>query len=81
MLKKVLSRTVITALLILIQVAWIVVMLMRLSAVLPVIDYALRIVSLIAIFHVIKSDIDPSYKVSWVLCIAFLPRQAASGIP
>lgn len=73
MLKKVLSRTVITALLILIQVAWIVVMLMRLSEVLPVIDYALRIVSLIAIFHVIKSDIDPSYKVSWVLCIAFLP--------
>ncbi len=73
MLKKILSRTVITALIILIQVVWIVALLMRLSEALPAINYILRILSLIAIFHVIKSDIDPSYKVSWILCIAFLP--------
>ncbi len=63
----------ITALIILIQVVWIVALLMRLSEALPAINYILRILSLIAIFHVIKSDIDPSYKVSWILCIAFLP--------
>lgn len=73
MLKKIFSRTVITAVLILIQVVWLLAMLMRMSEVLPAINYTLRILSLIAVFHVIKSDIDPSYKVSWVLCIAFLP--------
>lgn len=73
MLKKIFSRTAITAVLILIQVVWMLAMLLRMSEALPAINYILRILSLVAVFYVIKSDIDPSYKVSWVLCIAFLP--------
>ena len=64
MLKKLLSRTAITAVLILV---------LRLGDALPVLNYILRILSLIAILHVIKNDMDPSYKVSWVLFIALLP--------
>lgn len=73
MLKKVFSRTVITAVLIIIQVVWLLALFMRLSSALPMINVVLRIMSLIAILHVIKSDIDPSYKLSWVLFISLLP--------
>ena len=73
MLKKLFSRTAITALLILVQLVWIVALLLRLGDALPVLNYILRVLSLIAILHVIKSDMDPSYKVSWVLFIALLP--------
>lgn len=67
MLKKLLSRTAITAVIILVQIVWIVALLLRLSDALPVMNYVLRILSLVAVLHVIKNDMDPSYKVSWVL--------------
>ena len=73
MLKKLLSRTAITAVIILVQIVWIVALLLRLSDALPVMNYVLRILSLVAVLHVIKNDMDPSYKVSWVLFIALLP--------
>ncbi len=73
MLKKLLSRTAITALLILVQIAWIAALLLRLGDAMPMLNYILRILSLVAILHVIKNDMDPSYKVSWVLFIALLP--------
>lgn len=73
MLKKLFSRTVITAVLILIQVVWLVALLLRLGTALPIINVILQILSLLVIFRVIKADIDPSYKTSWVLLIAFLP--------
>lgn len=65
MLKKLLSRTAITAVIILVQIVWIVALLLRLSDALPVMNYVLRILSLVAVLHVIKNDMDPSYKVSW----------------
>ena len=73
MLKKLLSRTAITALLIIVQIAWIAALLLRLGDAMPVLNYILRILSLVAILHVIKNDMDPSYKVSWVLFISLLP--------
>ncbi len=73
MLKKLLSRTAITAVLILVQLVWIAALVLRLGDALPVLNYILRILSIIAILHVIKNDMDPSYKVSWVLFIALLP--------
>ena len=73
LLKKVFSRTVITALLIIIQVAWLVALLLRLGNSLPAIQTVLRILSLVAILFVIKSDMNPSYKIGWVLLIAVLP--------
>ena len=73
MLKKLLSRTAITAVIIFVQIVWIVALLLRLSDALPVMNYVLRILSLVAVLHVIKNDMDPSYKVSWVLFIALLP--------
>ncbi len=73
LLKKVFSRTVVTALLIIIQVAWLVALLLRLGNSLPAIQTVLRILSLVAILFVIKSDMNPSYKIGWVLLIAVLP--------
>ena len=60
MLKKLLSRTAITAVIILVQIVWIVALLLRLSDALPVMNYVLRILSLVAVLHVIKNDMDPS---------------------
>lgn len=73
LLKKVFSRTVVTALLIVIQVAWLVALLLQLGNSLPAIQTVLRILSLVAILFVIKSDMNPSYKIGWVLLIAVLP--------
>lgn len=73
LLKKVFSRTVVTALLIIIQVAWLAALLLRLGNSLPAIQTVLRILSLIAILFVIKSDMNPSYKIGWILLIAVLP--------
>ena len=73
LLKKVFSRTVVTALLIIIQVAWLTALLLKLGSTLPAIQNVLRILSLIAILFVIKSDMNPSYKIGWILMIAVLP--------
>lgn len=73
LLKKVFSRTVVTALLIVIQVAWLVALLLQLGNSLPAIQTVLRILSLVAILFVIKSDMNPSYKIGWILLIAVLP--------
>lgn len=73
LLKKVFSRTVVTALLIIIQVAWLAALLLRLGNSLPAIQTVLRILSLVAILFVIKSDMNPSYKIGWILLIAVLP--------
>lgn len=73
LLKKVFSRTVVTALLIIIQVAWLAALLLKLGNSLPAIQTVLRILSLVAILFVIKSDMNPSYKIGWILLIAVLP--------
>lgn len=73
LLKKVFSRTVVTALLIVIQVAWLTALLLQLGNSLPAIQTVLRILSLVAILFVIKSDMNPSYKIGWILLIAVLP--------
>ena len=56
MLKKLLSRTAITAVIIFVQIVWIVALLLRLGDALPVLNYVLRLLSVIAILHVIKND-------------------------
>ena len=73
LMNKVFSRTVVTALLIIIQVAWLAALLLRLGNSLPAIQTVLRILSLVAILFVIKSDMNPSYKIGWILLIAVLP--------
>lgn len=73
LLKKLFSRTAITAVIIVAQIVWFLVILLRLGDAVPILNYILRFLSLIAILHVIKNDMDPSYKVSWVLFIALLP--------
>lgn len=73
LLKKLFSRTVVTALLIVIQVAWLAALLLQLGNSLPAIQTVLRILSIVAILFVIKSDMNPSYKIGWILLIAVLP--------
>ncbi len=73
LLKKIFSRTVITALLIIIQIMWLIALLSELSTALPVIQNILNLLSLFAILYIIKSDISTSYKIGWVLFIALLP--------
>ena len=73
LLKKIFSRTSITALLIVIQVVWLVALLLELSSALPVIQSILRVLSVVAILFVIRSEMNPSYKIGWVLLIAMLP--------
>ena len=73
LLKKIFSRTCITSLLIIIQLAWLIALLLELSSALPVIQSILRVLSVVAILFVIRSEMNPSYKIGWVLLIAMLP--------
>lgn len=73
LLKKVFSRIVVTALLIVLQVAWLAALLLQLGNSLPAIQTVLRILSIVAILFMIKSDMNPSYKIGWILLIAVLP--------
>ena len=73
LLKKIFSRTVITALLIVIQIAWLVALFGELNAALPNIQKVFRVLSVLAILFIIKSEMNPSYKVGWILFISVLP--------
>lgn len=73
LLKKIFSRTFITALLIVLQIVWIVALLGELSSALPVMQGILRVLSVVAILYIIKGEMNPSYKVGWILLISLLP--------
>ncbi len=72
-LKKLTSRLVITAFIILIQFGWIAYTLYTASEVNPLIKLGLRVISVIFALYVVYKHIKSSNKLSWVFLILFAP--------
>ncbi len=72
-LSKILGRLVLTAIIILMQFAWILMTLYEAGNVNPWFTVFLRIVSLVIALYVVYKDMRPHNKISWIFLILFLP--------
>ncbi len=72
-LNKLFGRLAITAIIILLQVVWIVATLYEATAISPEFSIGLRIVSVIIALYVIYKDYNPHNKLSWVFLILYVP--------
>jgi len=73
LLKRLSSRLFITAIIILLQFAWIAYTLYEASEVNPFFALGIRIVSVIFALYVVYKHIKTSNKLSWVFLILFVP--------
>ena len=67
------SRVFLTALLILIQLAWLVLTFGQLVTHIVWISTAFTILSLLMVLYIIKKDVNPAYKIVWILIMLLLP--------
>ncbi len=67
------SRTFITAALILVQIAFIIVMILRFASYRAWTDDLLKILSLLMVLLLLRGDDNESYKLIWILTITLLP--------
>ena len=72
-LSKLFSRLVITAIIILLQFAWIVATLYEAEAINPVFSLVLRGISVVIALYVVYKDMRPHNKMSWIFLILFIP--------
>ena len=70
---KLLSRLVLTGLIILAQILWIGYTLYAASEINPFFEMGLHIIAVICALYVVYKDIRPNNKLSWVFLILFLP--------
>ena len=67
------SRLVITAILIIAQLVWIALLLLRVLDFSPAIETTLRVFSVLMALYIIKKDEVPAYRMDWVLIILVTP--------
>ncbi|MCD7959211.1 MAG: cardiolipin synthase [Ruminococcus sp.] len=67
------SRLIIIGLLILMQLAWFVILMSRLSLYAHWVDVVLTVCSVLIELYIIRHDGNPSYKILWLLFIGLLP--------
>lgn len=76
-MKKILSilinRLTLTVLLILIQVLWFLSMFVKITDIMPWLDVALKILSILIILFITLKNDNPAYKILWIVLICFLP--------
>lgn len=70
---KVFNRIFLTALLIIIQVTWILVFLFKLSQYSTIINVTFTIISLLIVISLISKDDNISYRVGWIILIMAVP--------
>ncbi|MBR2408279.1 MAG: cardiolipin synthase [Lachnospiraceae bacterium] len=73
LLKVLLHRFVIVAVLILLQIIWMIVNITELAIYSPVVYNALNILSFLAVLVVVNARDNPSYKLAWVIVILVFP--------
>lgn len=71
-LSYILNRTVITVALILIQLFWIIWVILSFSSYTTV-NICFQVLSLFIVFYIIGRDIEPSFKIAWIVLIFILP--------
>ena len=67
------NRIFITAVLLILQIAWFVLCIAKLSAFSGWISAALRVFSLFIVLYIICKDDNPAYKIVWIILIMLLP--------
>ncbi len=70
---KVVNRVTITAVLVLVQIGWLLLAYMRLSEYAAWIDVAMTIISLLIGLYLVRKDEDSGYKITWLVVIGTLP--------
>ena len=71
--QRIVYRIVMTALIILIQIAWFLYYLMELTTYSVWISVGFTILSILVILHIISKDENPAYKIAWIIPILLAP--------
>lgn len=72
-LKKIFNRTTVCVIGIALQVFYLVVLFWTLGTAFIYSYYVFQIVGLIVVFYIVNSDMNPSYKIAWIIPILILP--------
>ena len=72
-LSKILTRKVITSVLIALQIIWWVMMLFQVSSIFPRINAVFSVIGVFVVIYIINKDTNPSYKLAWILPIMVFP--------
>ena len=67
------SRVVLTSIIILLQIAWLVLLLSQLASHFFGINIAFTVLSVAMVLYVIRKDDNPAYKIGWILIMLLLP--------
>ena len=89
--QKVFGRIAVTAALILIQAAWLLVWFTRLAHYAPWVGAVFTALSILIVLYIVRKDDNPAYKIVWIILILLVPllgglfvcgvRQQAAGAP
>lgn len=69
----VINRIAVTAVSLILQIAWFVVSIVQISEYSVIASYVFRILSLIMIIYIVCKDDNPSYKIIWIILISLAP--------
>lgn len=69
----VINRIAVTAVSLILQIAWFVVSIVRISEYSMLASYIFRALSLVMIIYIVCKDDNPSYKIIWIILIALAP--------
>ena len=71
--QKVFGRIAVTAALILIQAAWLLVWFTRLAHYAPWVGAVFTALSILIVLYIVRKDDNPAYKIVWIILILLVP--------
>ena len=72
-LDKMFNRVLITAVLVILQVLWLFGTFWKLSQYAVWINAALTVLSVLMVLYLIRKDVNPAYKIAWILLCCLVP--------
>ena len=71
--QKVFGRIAVTAVLILLQAAWLLVWFTRLASYAPWVSAVFTVLSILIVLYIVRKDDNPAYKIVWIILILLVP--------
>ena len=71
--QKVFGRIAVTAVLILLQAAWLLVWFTRLASYAPWVSAVFTVLSILIVLYIVRKDDNPAYKIVWIILILMVP--------
>ena len=71
--QKVFGRIAVTAVLILLQAAWLLVWFTRLASYAPWVSAVFTVLSILIVLYIVRKDDNPAYKIVWLILILLVP--------